>query len=92
MDPSRCIGTESRIVCTVSLHNVCSFHLAFVVLSDSHASFINVAWTAFELYKRSIYWLLHWKGIDTFVSPTFFDILSDDLASDDIADLSSSPQ
>ena len=68
------------------------FHLSVVGHSESHASFIFVAWTASELYWCSIYWLLHWKGIDTFVSPTFFDIFSDDFASDDIDDFTSSSQ
>ena len=71
-------------LCSIISHSF--FHF------ESHASYIFVAWTADELYRRSIYRLLHWKGIDTFVSPSFFDIFSDDFASDDIDDFTSSAQ
>ena len=51
-----------------------------------HASNISVAWI---FNQRSLYGLLHWEGIDTYVSPALFDNLSDDFATDDIDDTDS---
>ena len=64
----------------------------WVFHSESHASHTFVAWTVDELYWRSVYGLLHWKGIDTFVSPAFLTTFADDFASDDIDDFTFSAQ
>ena len=50
---------------------------------ECHASNTSVAWF---FSQRSIYALLHWEGIDAYVSPALLDNLSDDLAPDDIDD------
>ena len=60
--------------------------------SESHASHTFVAWTVDELYWRSVYGLLHWKGIYSFVSPALLATFFDDFASDDIDDSTSAAQ
>ena len=77
----KCFVQQSRLV---------TFHPFFHF--ESHASHTFVAWTVDELYWRSVYELLHWKGIDTFVSPALLATFADDFASDDIDDSTSAAQ
>ena len=76
--------------CFVEQPRPVTFHPFFHF--ESHASHTFVAWTVDELYWRSVYGLLHWKGIYSFVSPALLATFFDDFASDDIDDSTSAAQ